>query len=185
MAEGVLQETESKMQKAVEALKRDLAGIRTGRASPALLQNIRVDYYGVPTPVNQVAAITAPDPRYLVLQPYDRSLLGSIEKAIMKSDLGLMPSNDGTLIKLPIPPLSEERRNDLVKVVRKRTEEGRVALRNIRREAVEVLRTQEKNKEISQDEHTRSNTQLQKLIDGYTVQASKVGEAKEKELLQS
>lgn len=183
MAEGVLQETESKMQKAVEALKRDLAGIRTGRASPALLQNIKVDYYGVPTPLSQMANITAPDPRFLVVQPYDRSVLTAVEKAILKSDLGLVPSNDGTNIKLPIPPLSEERRNDLVKLVKKRTEEGKVALRNVRRDAMETLKAQEKEKAISQDEHTRSNALLQKLIDGYTVQVNKVGEAKETELL--
>ena len=183
MAEGVLQETESKMQKAVEILKRDLAGIRTGRASPALLQNIRVDYYGVPTPINQMATITAPDPRYLIVTPYDRSVLSAIEKAILKSDLGLVPSNDGTIVKLPIPPLSEERRNDLVKLVKKRTEESKIALRNVRRDAMETLRVQEKEKEISQDEHLRLSSLLQKLTDGYIVQVSKVGETKETDLL--
>ncbi|MBI2853495.1 MAG: ribosome recycling factor [Chloroflexi bacterium] len=185
MADGVLPETESKMQKAVEILKRDLAGIRTGRASPALLQNVKVDYYGVPTPVNQIAGVSAPEPRLLVVQPYDRSILSTLEKAIMKSDLGLTPSNDGSVIRLPIPPLSEERRKELVRLVRKRVEEAKVALRNIRRDAVETLRTQEKNKEISQDEHNRVNVQLQKVTDSFIAQTSKIGETKEAELLES
>jgi len=184
MAEPVLKEAESKMQKTLEALKRDLAGIRTGRASPALVQQVKVDYYGAATPLTQLANITVPEPKMLLIQPFDKSITGSIEKAILKSDLGLTPSSDGTLIRLPIPPLSEERRKDLVKIVRKRIEEGRVALRNIRRDAVETLREQEKAKEISQDEMTRTTGALQKAVDAFIAQVTRVGEAKEAELLE-
>lgn len=184
MADGVLQEAEAKMQKAVDALKRDMAAVRSGRASPALVQHVKVDYFGVPTPISQLANVSVPGPRLLVIQPYDKSILGAVEKAILKSDLGLTPGNDGNVIRLPIPPLSEERRKDLVKVVRKRVEEGKVALRNIRRDSMETLRGQEKDKAISQDEHVRANGLLQKLTDGYVAQVSQLGEVKEAELLE-
>lgn len=179
-----MREVESRMEKAIEALKRDLAGIRSSRASPALVQHVKVDYFGVPTPINQVANISVPEPKLLVIQPWDKSIISSIEKAVLKSDLGLTPINDGNVLRLPIPPLSEERRKELVRVVRKRVEEGRVALRNIRREAMETLRSQEKAKQVSQDEHARANGLLQKVTDGFIAQASRIGEAKEGELLE-
>lgn len=185
MAEPVLHETESKMEKTIEALKRDLAGIRGSRASPALVQHVRVDYFGVPTPVNQLANISVPEAKLLVIQPWDKSTLSALEKAILKSDLGLTPSNDGNVIRLPIPPLSQERRKELARVVSKRVEEARIALRNIRRDALETLRQQEKAKEISQDELTRSSNALQKVTDGFIAQATKSGEQKESELLES
>ena len=185
MVEDILRETESKMEKAVEALKRDLAGIRGNRATPALVQHVKVDYFGVPTPINQLANISVPEARLLAIQPWDKSSLSAIEKAILKSDLGLTPSNDGNLIRLPIPPLSQERRKELARLVGKRVEEGRVTLRNLRRDAIESLREREKAKEISQDELNRSTNTLQKLTDGFIARASKVGEAKEAELLEA
>lgn len=185
MAEPVLKEAESRMQKAVDALKRDLAGIRTGRASPALVQSVKVEYYGTATPLTQLANVSVPEPKMLLIQPFDKSVAGAIEKAILKSDLGLTPSSDGTIIRLPIPPLSEERRKDLVKVVRKRVEESKVSLRNIRRDAVESLREQEKAKQISQDEMTRTTAALQKAVDSFIAQTTRVGEAKEAELLEA
>ncbi|HLC22871.1 MAG TPA: ribosome recycling factor [Dehalococcoidia bacterium] len=185
MVEDILRETESKMEKAVEALKRDLAGIRGSRAAPALVQHVKVDYFGVPTPINQLANISVPEARLLAIQPWDKSSLSAIEKAILKSDLGLTPSNDGNLIRLPIPPLSQERRKELARLVGKRVEEGRVTLRNLRRDAIESLREREKSKEISQDELNRSTNTLQKLTDSFISRASRVGEAKEAELLEA
>ncbi len=185
MAEPVLIEAESKMEKTIEALKRDLAGLRGNRATPGLLQHVRVDYFGTPTPINQVANISAPEAKLLVIQPWDKSTLGAIEKAILRSDLGLTPSNDGNVVRLPIPSLSQERRKELARMVARRVEEGRIALRNIRREALESLRHEEKSKEISQDELARSTNLLQKLTDGFISQASKIGEVKEAELLET
>ena len=185
MVDQVLQEAESKMEKAVEALKRDLAAIRGSRATPALVQHVKVDYFGVPTPLNQMANIAVPDAKLLTRQPWDRSTLSAIEKAILKSDLGLTPANDGTMIRLPIPPLSQERRKDLARGVGKRVEEARVALRNIRRDAMESLRQQEKSKQISQDELNRAVATMQKLTDSFIAQSSKAGEAKEAELLEN
>jgi ribosome recycling factor len=183
--EDVLRETESKMEKATDALRRDLAGIRGNRATPALLQHIKVDYFGVSTPLSQMANISVPEARLLVIQPWDKSTLSGVEKAILKSDLGLTPSNDGNLIRLPIPPLSQERRKELAKVVGKRVEECKVTLRNLRRDAIESMREQEKAKEISQDDLARTTNTLQKLTDGFIAQSSKIGETKEKELLES
>jgi len=172
------------MVKAIETLKRELAGMRTGRARPGLVEHIRVDYYGVPTPLHQIAGISAPEARLLVIQPWDRQSLSGIEKAILKSDLGLNPSNDGHVIRLVIPQLTEERRRELVRVVRRRVEEGRVALRNVRREALEHLRESERNKEISEDERERAAEQLQKLTDSFMVQVDQLGQDKEAELLE-
>ena len=184
MIGDVLTEADNKMVKAIETLKRELAGMRTGRARPGLVEHIRVDYYGVPTPLHQIAGISAPEARLLVIQPWDRQSLSGIEKAILKSDLGLNPSNDGHVIRLVIPQLTEERRRELVRVVRRRVEEGRVALRNVRREALEHLRESERNKEISEDERERAAEQLQKLTDSFMVQVDQLGQDKEAELLE-
>lgn len=184
-SKDVLVQTEAQMRKAIDALRRELATLRTGRASPALVEHLRVDYHGIPTPLNQIAAITAPEARLLVIQPWERGIVGTIEKAILKSDLGLTPNNDGAVLRLAIPTLTEERRLELVRLVNKRLEQARVELRNIRRDALENLRQMEKAKTISSDELKRSTEALQKLIDSYTVEANKVGQQKEAELLES
>lgn len=184
MVNRVHAEVEIRMRKAVEALRKELAAVRTGRASPALVEHIRVDYYGVPTPIQQVAGVSVPDPRMIMIQPWDKTMLGAIEKAILKSDLGLTPANDGNIIRLPVPPLTEERRKDLVKMVRRRVEEGRVALRNIRRDALEEFRKMEKEKQISVDENKRAQDQLQKLTNAFTAEVDNLGQSKEAELLE-
>jgi ribosome recycling factor len=183
MVQEQLQDAKTRMQKAVEALRHELATVRTGRASVGLVEHLRVDYYGTPTPLNQLATISVPDARLIVIQPYDRGGLGAIEKAILKSDLGLTPSNDGVVIRLSIPPLTEERRRDLVKLVRKRVEEARVAIRNIRRDVHEQMRKLEHEHAISQDELHRSENELQKLTDEKIKEVDRVGEEKEQELL--
>lgn len=184
MATDILSDAETRMGKAVEALKKDLATIRTGRATPSLLDRLTVEYYGVPTPVGQVATVSVPEARLLVIQPWDRQSLGAIEKAILKSDLGLTPTNDGTVIRLAIPQLTEERRRDLTKIVKKKVEESRVAVRNIRRDNHDNLRNQEKEKLISQDEQKRTEEKLQKLTDHYIEEVEKVGQVKEAELME-
>lgn len=180
----VLSKAEAKMSKAVEILERELLGLRTGRASPALVENIRVDYYGVPTPIKELASIAVPEARLLVIQPWDRNALPAIEKAILKSELGITPSNDGNLIRLVIPQLTEERRRDLVRLVRKRVEEGKVAIRNVRREALEKIRLAEKEKEISEDEARRFQDKLQKLTDGFIEDMDRLGRNKEAEIME-
>lgn len=185
MISDVLVTTKSKMTKAVEALGRELSVLRTGRASPSLLDHIRVDYYGTPTPLNQLAGISAPEARMLILQPWDRSIVPTIEKAIIKSDLGLNPSSDGNTIRLVIPQLTEERRKELVKVVRKKVEEKRISVRNIRREAMEKLRAMEKEREISEDEEKRALNQLQVLTDSFIEKVAQVGKDKEFEVLET
>ena len=182
MISRVLWNIEEKMEKSVEGLKIELATIRTGRASPALISHIKVEYAGVPTPLNQIASISAPEVRLLVIQPWDLSCIHDIEKAILKSDLGLNPTSDGNLIRINIPPLTEERRQELIKVVRRRVEERRIAIRNLRREAVEELKRLEKNKDVSQDEYNRALDQLQKLTDGFIAKAEEIGQDKEAEL---
>ncbi|MHB1006917.1 MAG: ribosome recycling factor [Chloroflexota bacterium] len=177
-------DSEVKMRKAVDALRRDLVTIRTGRASPQIVERLAVEYYGVPTPLNQVASISAPEARLLVIQPWDRNVLSLIEKAILKSDLGLNPSNDGRIIRLVIPQLSEERRRDLVKMVHKKVEESRVALRNLRRDAVDELKELEKEKLITEDDLKWGHERLQKLTDRYIEEAERVGSAKEEEILE-
>ena len=184
MIDDILSETSKKMGKAIDALKRELATIRTGRATPAIVDHIKVDYYGVPTPLNQIATISVPEARLLLIQPWDRQALSSIEKAILKSDLGLNPSNDGNMIRLRIPQLTEERRKELIRVVRKRVEEGRVALRNVRRSALEETRELERKKDISQDEQKRAQERLQELTDSFIEEVEKVGRGKEEELLE-
>ena len=183
MSQVHLDEAQTRMHKAVEALSHELATVRTGRASPGLVEHLRVDYYGAPTPLNQLATITTPDAKLIVIRPYDRAALGAVEKAILKSDLGLTPSNDGTVIRLAIPPLTEERRKDLVKHVRRRVEEARVAVRNIRRDVHEQMRKQEHEHQMSQDELHRAETELQRLTDEQIKDVDKAGEDKEKELL--
>jgi len=184
MIDDILSETSKKMGKAIDVMKRELATIRTGRATPAIVDHIKVDYYGVPTPLNQIATISVPEARLLLIQPWDRQALSSMEKAILKSDLGLNPSNDGNMIRLRIPQLTEERRKDLIRVVRKRVEEGRVALRNVRRSALEEIRELEREKEISQDEQKRAQERLQELTDSFIEEVDKVGRGKEEELLE-
>jgi ribosome recycling factor len=184
MIEKILTEIDGKMKKGVDALTRDLASIRTGRASPALVEHIKADYHGVLTPINQIASISIPEAKMIVIQPWDRSSIRSIEKAILTSDLNLNPTSDSNAIRIPIPPLTEERRKELIKLVHKRVEEARIALRNLRREAIEKLRQTEKNKEISQDQYTRASEQLQKLTDRSIDQVNDIGRAKETEIME-
>ena len=184
MVDDLFGDAERRMQKAVEALKHDLSSIRTGRASSALLERISVDYYGTPTPVNQLATITVPEARLLVIQPWDRKMLTDIEKAIQKSDLGINPNNDGQVIRLAIPPLTEERRREMVKNLHKKMDEHKVAIRNIRRDVQDKLRDREKKKEISEDELKRSTERLQKLTDRFIEEMEKIGKSKELEILE-
>lgn len=184
MVADIFSDAERRMSKAVEALKQDLASIRTGRANSALVERIQVDYYGAPTPINQLATISVPDARQLVIQPWDRKILTDIEKAIQRSDLGINPNNDGQVIRLVIPPMSEERRRDMVKMLHKKLDEHKVAVRNIRRDAHDKLRDREKKKEISEDELKRNTDKLQKLTDRYIDDMDKVGKAKELEILE-
>lgn len=184
MVGEVAVEAENKMKKAIEVLKKDLTGVRTGRANPALVDRLSVEYYGVPTPLNQLANVSAPEPQLLVIQPWDKSMIGPIEKAILKSELGLTPTNDGRVVRLAIPRLSEERRRELVKVVRRRAEEGKVAVRNCRREGVEDLKELEKEKLISEDEMKRGQERIQKLTDAYIEEVDRVAASKEKEILE-
>ena len=184
MTADIFDDAERRMKKAVEALRLDLAAIRTGRASSALVERIQVDYYGAPTPINQVAQISVPEARLIVIQPYERRLLTDIEKAIQKSDLGINPNNDGLVIRLNIPPLNEERRRDMVKMLHKKLDEHKVAVRNIRRDAQDKLQDREKKKEISEDELKRSKDRMQKLTDRYIDEMDKVGKTKEHEILE-
>jgi len=184
MSEDTLLNIEQKMRKSLEALQKGLAGIRTGRASPALIENVRVEYAGAIMPLIQVASISTQGANLLIIQPWDRTSVSSIEKAILTSDLGLNPASDGRVIRVNIPPLTEERRQELIKVVRRRIEQGRVEIRNLRREALDELRTQEKNKELSQDEDKRLQGQLQKITDGFIAESERIGHDKEAEILE-
>jgi ribosome recycling factor len=184
MIKDLLLETEGRMKKTVQALEADLRAVRTGRASPALLERVMVEYYGALTPLNQLAVISAPEPQLLTIRPYDPSSLGEIERAILKSDLGLTPSNDGKIIRLAIPSLTEERRMELVRLVNRRVEEAKVGLRNIRREALDDLREFEKEKLISEDDFYRGRDELQELIDRYSEEVDKVGERKSREVME-
>lgn len=173
------------MKRAVEALQRNLATIRTGRASPGLIENLMVDYFGTSMPLNQLANISVPEARLLAIQPWDKQAISLVEKTILQANLGLNPSNDGTLIRIPIPPLTDERRQELVKMVHKRVEEGRVSIRNARRDSMDQARTLKKEKEISEDQDRRAGEQLQKLTDNYVHRINDVGAAKEKELIET
>jgi ribosome recycling factor len=185
MIKDLLHETKDRMNKAIEALEAKLRTIRTGRASPALVEQVMVDYYGTPTPLKQLAVISAPEPQLLTIRPYDPGSLGEIERAILKSELGLTPSNDGKIIRLPIPRLTEERRQDMAKIVRQRIEEGKVALRNIRREALDDLREFEKEKLVSEDEFYRAKDDLQEITDDYAEKMDDISDRKQKEILES
>src|ERR1700730_926407 len=184
MTADIFEDAERRMHKAVDALRQDLTAIRTGRASASLVDRIQVDYYGAPTPINQVSQISVPEACIIVIQPYERKLLTDIEKAIQKSDLGINPNNDGQVIRLNIPPLNEERRREMVKTVHKKLDEHKVAVRNIRRDAQEKLQDREKKKEISEDELKRSKDRLQKLTDRFIDEMDKVGKTKELEILE-
>ncbi|QKG84572.1 ribosome recycling factor [Kroppenstedtia pulmonis] len=184
MFSTIKKETTERMEKTVQTLKRDLATLRAGRATPSLLDKITVHYYGSDMPINQMANISVPEPRLLVIQPWDKSALGEIEKAIQKSDLGLTPSNDGNLIRIAIPALTEERRAELVKVVKKTGEEAKVAIRNIRRDANEDVKKLEKNGEVSEDDARRGQDEVQKLTDRFIREADEQVEAKEKEIME-
>ncbi|HCW51359.1 MAG TPA: ribosome recycling factor [Clostridiales bacterium] len=180
----VLDDTEERMKKTVEFFRKDLATLRAGRATPALVEKIMVDYYGTPTPIQQLASISVPEPRLLVVQPWDKTQVAAVEKAIAKSDLGIHPQSDGNVIRLVIPQLTEERRNELVKLIRKKAEEERVVLRNLRREANDLLKEAAKEGEISEDERDRALGEVQKLTDRYVAEVDKVLKAKEKELME-
>ena len=184
MTKELKKRAKERMEKAIDVLKKDFASIRTGRASLSLLDGITVDYYGTQTPLNQVAALSVPEPRTIAIQPWEQRIIPDIEKAILRSDLGLTPTNDGKTIRINIPPLTEERRKQLVKVVRKRAEEARVAIRNIRRDLNEDLKKMEKNKEVSEDELKRDLEEVQKITDEYIKKVDEVLEVKEKEIME-
>lgn len=184
MSEPHLSDAEERMEKCVTSLKKDFATVRAGRATPALLDKVMVDYYGTLTPVNQMANIQVPEPRLLVIQPWDKSTLHDIEKAIQKSDLGLTPTNDGTVIRLSIPQLTEERRMDLAKVIKKMAEEARVAIRNVRRDVNEEIKKSEKQSQISEDESHRLQDKVQDITDKTVAEVDRLLNQKEKELLE-
>lgn len=182
--EAILQEVERKMGRSMDALQRELASLRTGRATPSLIENVAVDYYGAPTPLKQLATITAPDARAILVQPWDRQSLRDIEKSLMRSELGFNPSNDGNTITVPIPPLNQERRQELVRLLKRKIEEGKVSIRNVRRDGLESLRKLERDKAISQDQNRRSQEQLQKTTDARIKDIDQVAAAKEAEIMQ-
>jgi ribosome recycling factor len=184
MNEAVFIQLQKEMEGSVSALRKELARLRTGRASTALLEQIMVDYYGTATPLNQLSTLSAPEPRLLVIQPFDRSAMGDIEKAILKSDLGLTPNNDGKIIRIPIPQLTEERRKDLVKHVKKIAEEYRVSVRNHRRVAIEQLKDAEKKKEITADDTKHGQDRVQKITDDFVGRIDKIVKAKEEEVME-
>jgi ribosome recycling factor len=184
MLKDIKVNAEQRMQGTIRSLEEEMAGIRTGRASPALVEHLSVEYYGTPTPLQQLATIAAPEPQMITIRPYDPGSLNTIEKAILTSDLGLTPSNDGKLIRLMIPPLTEERRQDLVKIVSKRLEEAKVSIRNIRRDALEDMRQLEKEKQVSEDEFFTAKEELQKLTDHYSEEIDRIGERKEQEIME-
>lgn len=181
--ENIIKEATEKMNNTVEALKKEFATMRTSRATPALLEKVMVNYYGTETPIQHVASISAPDAKTLVIKPHDKNLLSEIEKAIQKSDLGLNPQNDGNFIRLPIPPLTEERRNELVKLAKKKAEDFRISIRNIRRDANDAIKALEKKSEITQDQSKKATEKIQKLTDEYIEKINQVYSAKEKEIL--
>ena len=183
MVQEQIGNADTRMNGAVETLRHELATIRTGRASTGLVEHLKVNYYGAPTPLNQLATISTPDPKMIMIQPFDKGALGEIEKTIQKSDIGLNPSNDGNVIRLTIPPLTEDRRKDLAKQVRAKVEEARVAIRNVRRDVHDHLRKIEHEHEISQDELKRSETELQKVTDNHIAEVDRLGEEKEQEVL--
>lgn len=184
MIESRFKEAEDRMNKAIDALRKDLATLRAGRANPSLLEKVSISYYGVPTPINQVANISAPEARQLVVQPWDRSILPDIERALLKSDLGLTPSSDGSIIRINIPQLTQERRVELVKTAKKKTEEARVAVRNIRRDLIEDIKAIEKKGEITEDQLRKGQEQIQKLTDKFIETVDKILASKEAEIME-
>jgi ribosome recycling factor len=184
MNEAVFTQLQKEMEGSVNALRKELTKLRTGRASTSLLEHVMVEYYGATTPLNQLATLSAPEPRLLVIQPFDRSAMGEIEKAILKSDLGLTPNNDGKVIRIPIPVLTEERRKELVKHVRRVAEEFRVSLRNHRRVAIERLKESEKKKEITADDFKHGQERVQKVTDDFIGRVDKIVKAKEEEVME-
>ncbi|HVH31282.1 MAG TPA: ribosome recycling factor, partial [bacterium] len=182
MISDVIADAKTRMQKAIEAVRHEFASLRTGRASPTLLEQIRVDYYGVATPITQVATVTVPEPRLLVIAPWDKKMVKDIEKAILKSELGLVPSSDGTHVRVPIPSLTEERRKELAKVAHKHAEEGRVAIRNVRREAKEMIEDLEEEGDVSEDDSKRGLDELQKITGKFIAEVDALLAAKEKEI---
>jgi len=184
MTDDLRHDADARMSRALDALERDLAAIRTGRASTALVERIGVEYYGTSTPLNQLASISVPEAHSIVIQPWDRSALGAIEKAILRSDVGLTPSVDGTVVRLSIPPLTEERRRELVRLVHKRMEDARVEIRNHRREVAEEIKRAEREGELGADEARRELDTLQKLTDRWTIEVDRVGKLKEEEILE-
>lgn len=184
MDKAVIRQLEEKMKKTLDVLTKEYSTLRAGRATPALLEKVFVDYYGTPTPVNQLATISVPEPRLLVIQPWDKSIVSQIEKAILKSDLGVTPNSDGNIIRLSIPPLTQEKRKELVKIVNKKAEEARIAIRNIRRDGNEQVKAEEKSGNMSEDEVKRTLDEIQKLTDKYIKKIDQLAEAKEKEIME-
>jgi ribosome recycling factor len=184
MSSQVITDADAKMGRAVEAMERDFAGMRTGRASTALVERIHVEYYGTSTPLNQLAGISVPEPHQIVIQPWDRGVLGAIEKAITKSDIGIMPNVDGTVVRLNIPPLTEERRKEIVRGVHKRMEEARVEIRNLRRDGADQLKKHERDGGVGADEAHRELDALQRTTDRHIAEVERLGEAKEAEILE-
>jgi ribosome recycling factor len=184
MTKELIQQLEDKMKKTVELMAKDLTTLRAGRATPALLDKIYIDYYGTPTPISQVATISVPEPRLLVIQPWERNLLPQIEKAILKSELGVTPSSDGYLIRISIPSLTQDKRKELAKVIQKKAEEVRVVVRNLRRDGNDQIKAAEKKAEVSEDEAKRSLEEIQKKTDKYIKQVDQVAEAKQKEIME-
>lgn len=180
----LLAKTTGRMQKSTESLTRDLNSVRSGRASPSLIENLKVEYYGTPTPLNQLASISVPEARVLMIQPWDKQSITDLEKSILKSELGLVPNNDGTVIRINIPPLTEERRKELVRLVGKKVEESHISIRNIRRSSLESIRAMEKDKTLSQDESRRAQEQLQQVTDKYIERMDSLGREKESEVME-
>ncbi|MCS7233095.1 MAG: ribosome recycling factor [Synergistetes bacterium] len=184
MKDKLLKDVETKMKKAIDMIKKDMASVRTGRAHPALLEDIKVDYYGTPVPINQLATISVPEARLIVIQPWDKSTLKEIEKAILRSPLGLIPQNDGNVIRVSIPPLTEERRKELIRLVRKKAEEGRITVRNIRRDVMEELKEKKENGELPEDDYFRLSKDIQELTDKYIEQVEEILKLKEEEIME-
>lgn len=182
--DDILLDADDRMEKSVGALERELGGIRTGRASPMLVENLLVDYYGAPTPLKQIASISTPEAAQLAIQPWDRSAVKEVERSVMRSNLGLMPNSDGAIIRINIPPLTEERRRELARLVGRKVEDGRVSVRNVRRSGVESLRAMERNKEISEDESRRAQGEVQELTNRYIARMNEMEKAKEAEVME-
>ena len=182
--EAVLAEAERKMGQSIEAMRRDISSLRTGRATPALIEDLSVDYYGSPTPLKQIASISAPDARAIMVQPWDRQSLRDIERSLTQSEMGFNPSNDGNVITVPIPPLTQERRQEMVRLLKRKAEDSKVAVRNVRREGVDSLRKMERDKSISQDENRRSQDTLQKTTDAHIKAIDEVSATKEAEIME-